>query len=401
MNKKEIKKLISSNMDAHIPMDAPKIHWATVDQMRLEEPTIKTVRAWSSPFKLSLGLSLMVLFALGLFALLYNPIEPEIPLGEALFYEQKDVLSVSFVSTAALIPEYDQQLSSSGIRLMALDTSPIERIKPYLGMIENLLAQDQGFSSTVLPSDLEDYDTKLEIITYDLLGHPITYYFYYNVDAYEIDDDDEETFEISGLMILHNLSYQMIGEKWIEDGESKLKVKGFLDDLNYIESIYKVESDESSYEVNRVVNGILESSSMIKIEFDEADEMKIEIEIDSINEISSYEFKYELEDEQPIIKAEYEVFDRINDLIYQAELRISVQTDLLTGTTSYSMIIKDEDNEEYEYESERDVKTDDDEEDDEEDPEDEEDSKDEDDHEDDEADEPEDDDLDEPEDDES
>lgn len=390
-------------MEAHIPMNAPKINWAQIDGLRLEEPTIKVQRAWPSPLKLSLGLSLMVLFTLGIFALLYNPIEPETPLGEALFNEQKDVLSVSFVSTAALIPDYDQQLSTSGIRLMALDTSPIERIKPYLGMIENLLAQDQGFSSMVLPSDLEDYETKLEIITYDLLGHPITYYFYYNVDAYE-KDDDEETFEISGLMILRNLSYQMKGEKWIENGESKLKVKGFLDDYNYIESIYKVEEDESSYEVNRVVDGIFESSSIIKIEFDEADEIKIKIEIDSINEISSYEFKYELEDDQPTIKAEYEVFDRINNLSYQAEMRISVKVDLLTGETSYSMIIKDEDNEEYEYESERDVKTDDEDEDedeDEEDPEDEEDSEDEEDLEDDEEDEQDDDDLDESEDDES
>ena len=372
-------------METHIPEQAFKVDWERVDQLRQDEPVIRAKRSSFLSFKLSLGFSMMLIFALGLFAILYQPNESEIPLGEALFYEQKDVLSVSFVSTASLIPAFDQQLSIPQIRLMTIDQTPIDRIKPYLGMIENLLAQDQGFSTTVVPSDIDDYETKLTIVTYDLLGAPITYVFYYNVDSYE-KDGDEEIFSIRGMMMFHHVAYQMIGEKSIEDNESKLKVKGFIDELNYIESIYQTEDEESSYEVNRVINGTLVSSSKIKIEFDDANEVTIEVEIDSIDEISTYEIEYELEDGQPTIKVEYEVFDRVNQIEYQAEMRVRVKVDNLTGVTSYSILILDED-EEFEYESDRDVKTDNDDDDDDEEDEDNHDEMDEDEETDDEEDE--------------
>lgn len=374
MKKQEITKLIQSNMNAHIPVQAPTIDWAKVDFLRQEESIIKPMRMRISPLRLSLGFALLFVLSLGLFALLYNPIEPEIPLGEALFYEQKDIMSVSFVSTASLIPAFDQQLSASGFRLLAVDLSPIDRVKPYLGMIENLLSQDQGMTSTIMPSDLEDYETKLVITTYDLLANSITHTFYYNVIEYE-KENDEETFTIRGIMILHGMTYQMIGEKSIEDDESKLNVKGFLDETNYIESIYKTEDDESFYEINRVTNGSLVSTSIIKIEYDDADEINIKIEIDSITEISSYEFKYELDENSPTIKAEFEVNDIQNQVSYRAEMRIRVIIDELSGQTSYSIFVKDEENEEFDYESSRDVRTDkdDDEEDEEDDEEDEDD----------------------------
>ncbi len=382
MKKKEIKMLIKSTMNAHTPDHAPFIDWAKVDVLRAEEPITHPSRVWFSPMKLSLGFSLIIVLSLGLFALLSNPINPEIPTGEALFYDQQEVLSVSFVSTASLIPAFDQQLSVPSFRLLAVDLSPIDRVEPYLGMIENLLSQDQGITSTIIPSDLEDYETKLLITTYDLLGNSITHTFYYNVEQYQ-KNDDEETFVIRGIMVLHGTTYQMYGEKTIEDDESILKVKGFLDDLNYIESIYKVENDESLYEVNRVNNGSLVSSSIIKIEYDEENEIKIDIEIDSITEISTYEFKYELDEDSPTIKAEYEVNDLVNQLTHQAEMRIRVILDEITNTTSYSILVKDDENEEYEYESDREVRTDkDDKDEDEEDEEDEIDEEDEEDEED-------------------
>ncbi len=359
MKKQEITKLIQSNMNAHIPAQAPTIDWAKVDVLRQEESIIQPMRMSFSPLRLSLGFALLFVLSLGLFALLYNPVEPEIPLGEALFYEQKDIMSVSFVSTASLIPAFDQQLSASGFRLLAVDLSPIDRVKPYLGMIENLLSQDQGMSSTITPSDLEDYETKLVITTYDLLGNSITHTFYYNVIEYE-KENDEETFTIRGIMMLHGTTYQMIGEKSIEDEESKLNVRGFLDETNYIESIYKTEDDESFYEINRVTNGSLVSTSIIKIEYDDADEISIQIEIDSITEISSYEFKYELDEDSPTIKAEFEVNDIENQVTYRAEMKIRVIFDELSGETSYSIFIKDEENEEFEYESSRDIRTDED-----------------------------------------
>ncbi|HCZ23789.1 MAG TPA: hypothetical protein DHV05_02880, partial [Acholeplasmataceae bacterium] len=296
MKKKDIKSLIKQEIESHIPKKPVTIDWSYVERERvLEQIEYKQKPVRFRHFRLSLSLALSLLFGIGVWWMVSNFSETPpgiVPTGQTIFEQEQEVLPLSFLSTAALLPA-QTNLDVSHVMLIAETTTLTDPLKPFLGMIEMIISQSQGPMVQVIPSDLAEYETLVEIKTFDLLGQPITYLMYYNVISYE-EDGDEFTFEIEGLMKNDHMIYPMTGQKEIEDGEEKLTVKGILSEDAYIETTYEFEDDEMKYVIRRVENGTLVYESKLKFE-QSGDEIKVELEIESETELSKYELKYELD----------------------------------------------------------------------------------------------------------
>lgn len=302
----------------------------------------------------------------------------------------EDVFSVAAISSIELLGTQmaTETTTVQSSRIQKMDQASVEltldEVQPYIEIFEQLLAEQNGLSVLVEASDLPEYETKQTFTVSNITDGQITYVMYYN-EFLEVDDDDEDEdeqeYRLEGIMIVGDVTYNFVGEREVEDDESELKFKAYIDENNYVEMKYELESDETKFEFERVVNGVTVEESEIKIE-NEDDEFKIELSIYSDNQESYYEFKLEEEDGQNVLKIEFET--TVDGVRTEGEIEVYVIVDALTGETSYQLIVS-EGEESYERSFERDLddKEDEDEDDDDED-DDEDDEDDEDDDEDDE-----------------
>ncbi|MCF7930675.1 MAG: hypothetical protein K9L02_04090 [Acholeplasmataceae bacterium] len=383
MKKREIVKLFKSNIEAHVPQSIPQVDWsmlASNQQNILEiEETRRPAKIIFS-FKAVLAtvfVMAMVIFGIGLFNNQPIPVVQN-PYTNATY---KDTLSVSAVSTATLMSNYATTTISTNQALSFItplaSTETITTIEPYLGMIETVTGQNAGITTTTMESDNALYESKVLLSTFDLLGNRINYTLYFNTISFS-ESENESTFEIEGIFLYKSYQFDFVGRKEIEDDEEIITFKTQSGASNYVESIYKVEDNESKYSIVIVENDQIISQSKIKI-VDENEERKIDFEyIDGLN-YGIYQFKYEVENGINLLKIEYET--RINGIEESGSMKVEIKIDPLTTVTSYQIFVKPDDEEEYEYESDRHV-DDEDEDDDEEDPEDPEDPEDEEDPED-------------------
>ena len=296
------------------------------------------------------------------------------------FDTNEDVISFQALTASSLIANENLSLSNGGLSGQLLSNEQnegddpiidpteeptIDQIEPYIELIEQLLGSNHGLSVTTETSDLEAYETKMTFQTSTLNEGSASYTIYYNMTLKD-EEDDESEYVLDGIMLLNDVEYTVSGKREVEDDEEKIEFIAKLDEFNYVESEYKVEEDENKFDIQVVSNGILVSHTNIKIEED--DETKIELEfIDGLNS-GTYEFKYELEDGENILKIEYETM--IDGVESRGQIKVLIMVDEVTGETYYQVYVQPEDDEAYEDHIDRDIddeENDDDEEDDEDD----------------------------------
>lgn len=68
----------------------------------------------------------------------------------------------------------------------------VEEVSPYIGMIENLLSQSDGFTHETTTSDIEGY-THMQVFSMpNQKGQLEDYVMYYNIVTMDNDDDDDD-----------------------------------------------------------------------------------------------------------------------------------------------------------------------------------------------------------------
>ncbi|MBN2268467.1 MAG: hypothetical protein JXC35_03490, partial [Acholeplasmataceae bacterium] len=348
MKKNTIKKIMKTDIENHIP-EKITINWDLVENERkLESIELQQKKSIFTPLKLGLSTVLSFVIILFIFVFFGNTITPpNLPSGQYVFETEKNVLTNSFVSTASLINTETSQLnqssnqllsmSQSQIQLLTINQSPFESLKPYLKMVENLITQENGYTTQVIENFDYPYETGIEVTSFDILGQPQSYQIFYDVISYE-EDEEETSFEISGIMIFNGETYQMEGIKENDQEESKLEIIAYIDENNYIESSYETETDESKYIVSIYENGMLISEIEFKIEFDEDQEIEIDLTIKENFTISYYELEYFHEDGQNWIEANYQSQSPDSEDV-EYELLILVLVDEITLETYYQVTI--------------------------------------------------------------
>ncbi|MFU8792939.1 MAG: hypothetical protein ACNA7K_02850 [Acholeplasmataceae bacterium] len=344
MRKKEIKHLFKTEIESHIPEAAPEIDFEFAPQTRKKKS-----------FGFSLTRNLTTVLAILVMALVVSffiePNQPTTP-GNRLTTEA-EVISFQAVSTVSLLTQSidNVDVSYQPERLNLTQPSPlIDYVKPYLSLVEKILASDTSFNIVSGPSDFEAYETYMQFETTDLLGRRVQYVMHYNLILVD-EDDDESEYTMDGILITRSLIYQVKGEKTIEADETSIEFKAMIDDNNYVESKHTIESDETSFEMKVVRFGQLESEIKFDIEFDD-DETTVSLEFVEGNNEGSFEFEYVFEDGLNLIYIEFET--TINGQETKGEMTVVIIVDPVTNLTSYRFYVDPDDDEPYEYETDRD-----------------------------------------------
>lgn len=351
MKKNQIKQIIESEIKSHLPEHAPKMDFNLIADLRAiedEKNTFKKPSLWLfMNLRRAMSLTLILVLTISTILLL-NTQEPskqdDLPSGAEIFEKENEALSVSFLSNAMIIPSMNSSDQNNQPIHMLLNsnqnitTTSIEILKPFLNLVESIISQNNQPIITVLESTNDLYDTFILIESFDLLGEKTMYKMYYNVVAYEV-TSDESTFRIEGIMIIHNVTYSMIGEKTVEDDEIKVVTRTAIDDVNYIETIYEMEAEESSYVIVKVQDGRITSRTTLDIEIS-SDEIEIEFHITTDTTIAYYKLEYEIEDDQPVLEIEFEIENRVDQRIQSGEMRIRIHIDQITNIGEYNITIK-------------------------------------------------------------
>ena len=307
------------------------------------------------------------------------------------FSTNEDVLSFQALIASALLPSSQEETLSGQYNVMSAtlvnteteevdevveeETSEAEtvlaNIDPYVELIEKILGSNNGLSVLVETSTVEGYAYMMTFETSGLLGESQSYIIHYNMtskdESDENDDDEEEEqdeleFVLDGIMMVGDQVYTLEGEREVEEGEEKIEFTAKLDDLNYIETEFKTETDETEFKIKVVSNGIVVSETEIEIEIED-DGIKVELEFLSGDNKGKYEFEYEVEDGQNVLKVEFDV--EIDGISTKGDITLLVLVDELTGETNYQAYVElDDDDEVYEKELDRDIDDEDDDDDD-------------------------------------
>jgi hypothetical protein len=238
--------------------------------------------------------------------------------------------------------------------------TPVELAEKFLSMVEKFVSGNQGLNVEKTASDLENYEYKLVFQALDILDQKTTYTLYYNQELEE-ENEDEQEFIITGILMYSDQTLNVYGEKEIEEDEETLEFTSYIDENNYVTSEYKVEDDKTEFSITEVRNGEVYSESEIEIKIED-NETKIELEYFFDSNTYAYEFEYEVKDGNPVLKIEYETV--VNDIQEAGEVEVMISIDEVTQETTYVFFV-DEDldgQSDYEYESDREDDDDDDDE---------------------------------------
>ncbi len=377
MRKKEIKQQIQSEIDAYIPNTPPKMDYAYIKALREQEDKSvalpKKHSAKTFNLRLAFSVLLMAVVAASVWFLTDTGKTPphKLPKGSEVLAEDKDVLALSFLSNAAMIPNQGDEFINHNLSLNvnnnyhllnnALPISPMDQLKPFLNLIESIITQSNGTVVEILPSDRAEYDTYIEVTSIDLVGNPVVYKMYYHVTQYE-KFDDETIYQIEGIIHKNGIDYPMYGKKEIEEDETTITMRSMLNTTSYIETVYEFDQEESEYYIKYIEHNKTVYESQLEIEI-ENDEIEISLEIYNQNKLAKYELNYETEDGRPLIEIEFEIEDFNLNTKTSGEMKVFVTIDQIANLNQYDVFITIED-ETYEERYDRDIDDDDDDDDD-------------------------------------
>jgi len=182
-----------------------------------------------------------------------------------------------------------------------------------LDLIENVIS-DELIKTNESVSDKEEYQKMYTISTKDMQGAAYEYTFYYNeTDVTEVEtdeddmDEDEKEMHLSGIVISNDVTYQMIGNKEIENDEMEIEFKVLLDENNYVVIEQEIEAGEEEYSFASYQNGVLVHEYEMEFEID-PNTHKVEVEFEETTAAGERKIKFEsiIKDNQKIIEVKIE-----------------------------------------------------------------------------------------------
>ena len=274
----------------------------------------------------------------------------------------EEVYAFSILSTTSLL--HQEVKESDTVAPLALTSSyrptalsneeelvveaELDEVNKYLNMMERFLSNNNALAVTIEPIEGGEYEQQLEVETKNLLGEVVVYRFYFNEIAInddeveEDDDEDEDEIEVrlEGKMEYDGVEFILEGKREIEDDEEKITFRSYIDDANYVKTVYKTEDDEKKFKFEVVVDGKVVNRTDVKVE-EEDDEFKVKLSFIEGEAKGEYEFKRESEDGEETIKIEYKTVDS-EGKEETGEIKVKVVVDEITGETSYEYQIKSE-----------------------------------------------------------
>lgn len=265
------------------------------------------------------------------------------------FDSKEEVFGFSILASAQglnSLSTYSMNTSDGIMTMSQHDTfeilDEIEELRPYLTLVQTYLNEEEGFNVEVTESEYEAYEYKMTIFALNMVGEYTSYEIHYNE---EITDEDEEGVEyestLTGILLIDGVTYQLKGEREVEQGEESLELTASIDDDNYVTISYEMEIDDDEFETEFLLE-IYKDGELVKyveIEFEDEDgETELELNFYENGRESEYEFEIERDGNTTTIEIEYKITQDGN-LVEEGEIDITIVYDEVAGehTVTYSI----------------------------------------------------------------
>lgn len=187
--------------------------------------------------------------------------------------------------------------------------------KEYMA-IRQMLYSDKTSYEIIASTDDSYTDEMIIKLTYD--NFDLECKVYYNKVLKEI-DDDEEVYDINGIIIINGETYQVVGETEKETDETETKLKIIMNDNNYFIIEEEYEEDEKEFVYAYYVNNKLIQRNTLSIE-KENGEIEIVIEQKGLEngelKIKNKNNTIEIEADYPDYKGNIKVVDNGETIKY-------------------------------------------------------------------------------------
>ena len=296
---------------------------------------------------------------------------------------EEDVFNYALLSAADLISQTPNQTTFSIMETETPVEEPVteepvtdepvaetpaeetdEVLARYLQLVETYLSND-AITAEATTSDRPEFETMLVYTSKDMLGGTRTFVVYFNqVDTEEPvteepvteepvteepvaeepvteepNDDFEEAeneveYELTGLIVIDGVEYELVGRKEIEDGEEEYKFIAYIDQDNFIRISYESDEEdgEQKFRFTQVTDGVLVYETKIKLEVED-NEFKVMLTYKTENSYSKFMFK-ESDEASFDIMVKYEIIED-GQLVESGHAKIYIMINEETGETTY------------------------------------------------------------------
>lgn len=194
----------------------------------------------------------------------------------------------------------------------------LDWIHRYVGALETMLAQTDGYPAEVVASDREGYTHRLRASSVTLSGDDLQFNLYYNIV-----DAKENQYDLVGVVVRDGVERPFEGNLKTDNDGTKWSIRSFYSETSeddYVETTMKLNEETKKIETRIVENGEVIHESLIKIVV-EADAAKIVVETESLDESIVFDVKWEEEDGVSKLKGSY----RIEGLDSDEQGRFSIE----------------------------------------------------------------------------
>lgn len=198
--------------------------------------------------------------------------------------------------------------SSEEIKPLSLSTNKdfneiANRINKHYLTIQNLLSGEK-INYTVAPSTKSDYTYQMMINSIFNDSFDLQYTIYYNKILIG-KDDEEEIYNIDGIIIINNKEYPVIGKTEIDDDETSTMVKIIIDSdsSTYFIIEQEKEEDENEFVYRRYINNEIVKEYALSHEIEKG---KVEVKIEINEKGKTEEIKAKLKNGQITLKVEFD-----------------------------------------------------------------------------------------------
>jgi len=241
-------------------------------------------------------------------------------------------------------------------------TETDEVLARYLQLVETYLS-NEAITAQATTSDRPEFETMLVYTSKDMLGDTRTFIVYYNevvfeepvteepIETNDYDDQDQdrdhdrdEDFEdeyndeieteLTGLIVIDGVEYELVGRKETEENETEYKFIAYIDQDNFIRISYESDEEdgEQKFRFTQVSEGILVYETKIKLEVED-DEFEVMLTYKTETSYSKFMFKASDEASYDIM-VKYEIIED-GQLVESGHAKIYIIVDETTGETSY------------------------------------------------------------------
>ena len=301
---------------------------------------------------------------------------------------EEDVFNSALLSAADLISQTPNQTSFSIMETETPVEEPVtdepvteepvaetpaeetdEVLARYLQLVETYLSNDI-ITAEATTSDRPEFETMLVYTSKDMLGGTRTFVVYFNQvdteepvteepvaeepvteepvteepvaeepETEEPNDDFEEAeneveYELTGLIVIDGVEYELVGRKEIEDGEEEYKFIAYIDQDNFIRISYESDEEdgEQKFRFTQVTDGVLVYETKIKLEVED-NEFKVMLTYKTEDSYSKFMFK-ESDEASFDIMVKYEIIED-GQLVESGHAKIYIMINEETGETTY------------------------------------------------------------------